>query len=261
MEEPIVPPDKPVFPCNLCRPIKKFYRETNLASHLLRHQLGFDCYICGKPNTTRDNLNIHLEVSHAQPVNVSTVEGGRPSNLHDTKFVPSWQIDDHHQRRIAKYRVNKHFYKVSITNRDRFEPTSENLNTLFTDLVSTITAGVPKNHSVGLTLTTPSLDYPIVLPYVRLENFSGSDILTQIERSLNSNEDFCIDNRLTINLDHVEIPEGRGDDGNDGSDDDDSTPEVSNCLAPWRRNRCKPVSVFRNLDAAYQQKRGVIQIR
>ena len=259
MADLIQPPDRAIYSCDLCN--KNFYREVNLTGHLLRHQLGFDCHLCGKPHTSKDNLDVHLDIRHAPPVNVSAAEGGQTPNLRDPKFVPRWEIDDHHQRKISKYRVNKHFYKVSITNSERYEPTAENLNILFTDLVDTITAGVPKNHSVGLTLTTPSLDYPIVLPYIRLENFSGSDILAKIERSLNSNEDFRIDNRLTINLDHVEVPEGRGDDGGDDGDGDDSTAEISNYLRDFKGNRSKPVAVFRNLDDAYLRKTGVIQIR
>ena len=59
----------------------------------------------------------------------------------------------------------------------------------------------------------------------------------------------------------MEIPEGSGDDDSDDNGDDDSIPEVSNHLTSYGRDKCKPVSVYRNLDEAYQRKRGVVQIR
>ena len=97
-----------------------------------------------------------------------------------------------------------------MTNKKCFKPTPSNLDSLFTDLVCKVTDGVDKSHSIGLTIKSPSLDYPIVLPYTRLHAFKGSDILMAIEPVLNSNEDFAIDSRLSIELAHVEIPEGRG---------------------------------------------------
>ena len=66
------------------------------------------------------------------------------------------------------------------------------------------------SHYMGLSIQSPSLDYPISLPYTRLRDFKTADLFSIIENTLNSNEDFAIDGRLKIELTHVEIPQGRG---------------------------------------------------
>ena len=94
-------------------------------------------------------------------------------------------------------RTNKNFktikktYTATLENKDRLAPSNENINILFDTLISHLTEQIPDND-----LTSPSLDYPVSIPYKRKGNLSASDILDHIESILNSNEDLRIDNRL-----------------------------------------------------------------
>ena len=129
-------------------------------------------------------------------------------------YKPEWKhVAPHKQRHIKKYATTRHTYTVQCTNKVQIEPTAENVEQLFTSLITELTAGVEPSHYMGLSIQTPSLDYPITLPYTRLRDFQAADLFRVIENTLNSNEDFAIDGRLKIQLTHVEIPEGRGPNG------------------------------------------------
>ena len=63
---------------------------------------------------------------------------------------------------------------------------------------------------VRLTIQCPELDYPIRLHFMRVVQFSADLLLTEIERVLQSYEEFVIDQTLVIELVHVRLPSGRG---------------------------------------------------
>ena len=63
---------------------------------------------------------------------------------------------------------------------------------------------------MGLAIESPSLDYPITLSYCKIRDFSVQTFMQVIQNTLNSNQDFAIDDRLKVELTHVEVPQGRG---------------------------------------------------
>ena len=126
------------------------------------------------------------------------------------EYVPRWQTLEHTERRISKYATTRHTYTVQCTNPGDVQPTNDNVERLFTSVVNSLTVDLDQGHYVGLTLQSPSLAYPISMPYTRLRDFKAADIMAAIQKTINSNEDFAIDGRLKIELTHVEIPQGRG---------------------------------------------------
>ena len=126
-------------------------------------------------------------------------------------YRPEWKhVLPHKQRYIKKYETTRHTYTVQCSNKEAIDPTAENVELLFTSLITELTALVDPSHYMGLSIHSSSLDYPIPLAYTRLRDFKIADLFAAIERTLNSNEDFAIDGRLKIELTHVEVPEGRG---------------------------------------------------
>ena len=59
-------------------------------------------------------------------------------------------------------------------------------------------------------MQSPSLDYPVVIPFLRLQELTADRFLSEIERVLQSHEDFAIDSGLVLELTHMDMPTGRG---------------------------------------------------
>lgn len=63
---------------------------------------------------------------------------------------------------------------------------------------------------VRLTVQCPELDYPISLPFMWVAQLSADRLLSEIERVLQSYEEFVVDQSLEIEVIHVKLPSGKG---------------------------------------------------
>lgn len=63
---------------------------------------------------------------------------------------------------------------------------------------------------VRLTVQCPELDYPISLPFMRVAQLSADRLLSEIERVLQSYDEFVVDQSLEIEVIHVKLPSGKG---------------------------------------------------
>lgn len=63
---------------------------------------------------------------------------------------------------------------------------------------------------VRLTVQCPELDYPINLPFIRVAQLSADRLLSEIERVLQSYEEFVVDQSLEIEVINVKLPSGKG---------------------------------------------------
>jgi hypothetical protein len=57
-------------------------------------------------------------------------------------------------------------------------------------------------------LECPDLDFPIRLPFIQMNQLTSELLLTEIERVLQSNEQFVLDHGVHLNITHVSLPKG-----------------------------------------------------
>ena len=213
------------FICDICG--KTLYRSDNYHTHVEKHAKGYDCDICKKPFNKEADLNNHKLYSH------SPLSGGGEV---EEEFSPIFDVREISKRTNKKFNTNYQFYEARLQNKNSFTPSPDNVATLLTSLLEDITPDIDDRDSIGLSLQSPSLDYPVSLPQTRKEDLTPAKIFQHIESVLNSNDDFRIDQELKMNVTHVRIPEGRGGNG-------------------------RPHTTFKNMEDAFKNKRSVIQIR
>ena len=61
---------------------------------------------------------------------------------------------------------------------------------------------------VQATLECPYLNFPIRLPFIQMNQLTSELLLTEIERVLQSNEQFVLDHCVQLNITHVSLPKG-----------------------------------------------------
>jgi hypothetical protein len=84
----------------------------------------------------------------------------------------------------------------------------DRLHGIFESLLNTITRDIPENDQVRFVLHSPQLEKPISLPFMALSHLTTERVLAQIERVIQSNHEFRLNDGVKVNLIHVEMPNG-----------------------------------------------------
>ena len=92
----------------------------------------------------------------------------------------------------------------------KFTDTLANLELweIFQSLLETVTKDVPVHDQVRFVLRSPELEYPISLPFMPREKLTSERILAEIERVVQPNQEFRLDDSVSVNIVHVEMPRG-----------------------------------------------------
>ena len=81
---------------------------------------------------------------------------------------------------------------------------------IFRHLLEEVTEGMPPNDKIRFILRSEQLETPISLPFMTVEDLTTEKVFSQIERVIQSNQEFRLNDTVTIDINHVETPEGRG---------------------------------------------------
>ena len=81
---------------------------------------------------------------------------------------------------------------------------------IFDQLIEDVTTGINPNDQVRFVLQSDQLQFPISIPFCPLEELTVEKVLSNVEKVVQSNEDFRLNDTVTINLNHVEMPRGSG---------------------------------------------------
>ena len=98
-------------------------------------------------------------------------------------------------------------YKVLFKDIEVTEDVLSTLKRMFAAIIEDLTKGAKSTDLVRLTVQSPSLDYPIVIPFVRTPELTVDRFMAEIESVLQSNEDFMIDESLLFEI-ILEMPIG-----------------------------------------------------
>ena len=86
----------------------------------------------------------------------------------------------------------------------------ERTQSIFQHLIEDVTLGMNPNDQVRFILRSDQLQTPISLPFRPLEELTPERVFSQIEKVIQSNEDFRLNDTVTIDIIHVETPQGSG---------------------------------------------------
>ena len=81
---------------------------------------------------------------------------------------------------------------------------------IFEQLLNDVTRDMNGKDQVRFVLRSDQLDTPISLPFMAAEQLTTEKVFSQIERVIQSNRDFRLNDTVTIDIIHVEAPQGSG---------------------------------------------------
>ena len=86
----------------------------------------------------------------------------------------------------------------------------ERTHAIFHHLIENVTTGMNPNDQVRFILRSDQLQTPISIPFLPLEKLTTEKVLSQVEKVVQSNDEFRLNDTVTIDIIHVETPQGSG---------------------------------------------------
>ena len=111
---------------------------------------------------------------------------------------------------MKKFKTAGLDYKIQFNDLQvrRLPDVLRHLQQVFHSLLDRVTDGVAMHDQVRFIMHSSQLEYPISLPFMSREKLTVERILAEIERVIQSNDTFTLDDSITINIIHVEMPYG-----------------------------------------------------
>ena len=81
---------------------------------------------------------------------------------------------------------------------------------IFDHLIKDVTEGMNPNDQVRFVLSSNQLQTPIAIPFCPLEELTTEKVLAHVEKVVQSNEEFRLNNTVNIDVIRVEMPRGSG---------------------------------------------------
>ena len=81
---------------------------------------------------------------------------------------------------------------------------------IFHHLLEELKEGMAPNDKVRFILRSEQLDTPISLPFMTVEQLTTERVYSQIERVIQSNQEFRLNDTVVVDINHVVAPEGSG---------------------------------------------------
>ena len=126
---------------------------------------------------------------------------------------------DYYEIQTVRKRYSKKFgmtatdhivqFNNGLHNVDLLE-SQERTHAIFHHLLEDVTTGMSPNDQVRFILRSDQLQTPISIPFLPLEKLTTEKVLSHVEKIVQSNEEFRLNDTVTIDIIHVETPQGSG---------------------------------------------------
>ena len=126
---------------------------------------------------------------------------------------------DYYEMKTTKKHHSKKFHMTATDHTVQFNnvlhdvdllESQERTHAIFHHLLKDVTSDMNPNDRVRFILRSDQLQTPISIPFLPLEELTTERVFSQLEKVIQSNEDFRLNDTVTIDIIHVEMPQGSG---------------------------------------------------
>ena len=141
---------------------------------------------------------------------------GKKRKSDDVPVLPEedfYEIENVKQIKSKKFRMSATDYSIRFNNvvsdLDLIE-SYQRTQAIFEHLLNDVTTGMNDEDQVRFVLRSTQLDTPISMPFMPVAQLSPERVFSQIERVIQSNRDFRLNDTVVVDIVHVEAPQGSG---------------------------------------------------
>ena len=141
---------------------------------------------------------------------------GEKRKSDDTPTLPEedfYVVESVKQIKSKKFRMSATDYAIRFNNvvsdLDLIE-SYQRTKAIFEHLLNDVTTGMNDQDQVRFVLRSDQLDTPISMPFMPVVQLTPERVFSQIERVIQSNRDFRLNDTVVVDIVHVEAPQGSG---------------------------------------------------
>ena len=173
-----------------------------------------DSYIPGQFSDAEDD-DFEFETSEVQTGRGQKRkhESDDESESEDEQGQYYYQLESRRKYHSKKFGMTATDHRVRfnnvLANRDLLESYESSLK-IFHHLLEEVKEGMAPNDQVRFILRSEQLETPISQPFMTVERLTAERVYSQCERVIQSNQEFRLNDTVTIDINHVESPVGSG---------------------------------------------------
>ena len=122
-----------------------------------------------------------------------------------------YQLESRRKYHSKKFGMTATDHRVRFNNvladRDLLESYESTLK-IFHYLLEEVKEGMAPNDQVRFILRSEQLETPISLPFMPVERLNAERVYSELERVIQSNQEFRLNDTVTIDINHVKTPQG-----------------------------------------------------
>ena len=140
-------------------------------------------------------------------------ESDQESESEDEQGQYYYQLESKRKYHSKKFGMTATDHRVRFNNvladRDLLE-SYETTHKIFHHLLEEVKEGMAPNDQIRFILRSEQLETPISLPFMPVERLTAERVYSELERVIQSNQEFRLNDTVTIDLNHVVAPAGSG---------------------------------------------------
>ena len=130
--------------------------------------------------------------------------------LPEKDFYEKESVTKHHSKKFEMTATDHTIRFNSVLGELDLIESYERTQAIFEHLLNDVTRDMNKKDQVRFVLRSDQLDKPISLPFMSVEQLTPERLFSQFERVIQSNQDFRLNDTVTVDIIHVEAPQGSG---------------------------------------------------
>ena len=121
-----------------------------------------------------------------------------------------YEFESTSSKHVKKINATATDYRLRLKNMDdKFALDGLSLlSAIINDVLERLKDGIRPRDMVKIVFHAPGLDHPLALPFIKKDDLTIDRFMTRIEHVLQSNKDVKLNNEMTINFVHMDMPEG-----------------------------------------------------
>ena len=130
--------------------------------------------------------------------------------LPEKEFYQKESVTKHHSKKFGMTATDHTIRFNSVLSELDLIESYERTQAIFEHILKDVTRDMNEKDQVRFVLRSDQLDTPISIPFMSVEQLTTERVFSQIERVIQSNRDFRLNDTVTVDIIHVEAPQGSG---------------------------------------------------